>query len=143
LLKQLRHLSPFSAETCQEYFYPTPFLAAQKATSPNTAPRLGLTVSRERLTDKFLTKQLVGDGFGGEEVVAKKTDTHITAVSLSELVGGLMLAKAVLTPDYPEDKLKEIIPTLRKEGFKFDGYKTLDIGVELHGTKPWTASATN
>jgi len=48
------------------------------------------------VTDTFLTQELVDDSFGCEEVVAKKTNTHMTAASLDELVGSLMIAKGFL-----------------------------------------------
>ena len=51
----------------------------------------------------------------------------MTADSLDELVHSLMIAKVVLTPDFTDKELKELVPILKEEVRKLEGYKDLDI----------------
>ena len=65
---------------------------------------------------------------------------HMTADSLDDLVGNLMVARAALAPNYTDEELPIFVPILKKEVAKLDGYKDFGDHVELHGMKAWIAS---
>jgi hypothetical protein len=108
---------------------------------PHSTSHLGLPIEEPRISSSFLQKLLVAGRFEAHKVVVKRSNMHMTADSLDDLVGNLMIAKVVMAPDYTDEGLRIFVPILKKEVGKLDGYKGFGDHVELQGIKAWIASA--
>jgi len=93
------------------------------------------------MSSSFITKLLVSGGFEEHKVAVRRSNMHMTADSLDDLVNNLMIAKVVLVPDYTDEELELCVPILKKEVLKMKEYQDFGDHVELRGMKAWIASA--
>jgi hypothetical protein len=91
--------------------------------SSDSTPQIGLPIEVPSLTSSFIKKLLIDGGFEAHKVSVIKRNMHMAVGSLDELVGNLMVVKAVLAPDYTDEELKEFVPILKKEVLKLEGLK--------------------
>ena len=95
-----------------------------------------MKVEPEFLRGSWLLEQLEDGGFGNNAEV-RPFATSVSATSLDELVGNMMLAAPMFFGGYSEDEISRAKPILEEELTKSRTYEELEGGAVRIGMKAW------
>ena len=109
---------------------------AARSVRPNETPKNALTIEPKYLRGSWLASLLEEGGFGNN-VEVRAITTCVSAKSLDELVGSMMLASRMLFPGYSDEELARARGLLGGELRKMRTFEMVEDGGVRVGMKAW------